>query len=179
MTMTQPDTQFWRLAHGKRTRTLAVPSLTTSWLGFRQHDDADAVTFHLRIPGYRRRDLTIEVRDRVITVRGERTDGWPKQRSKKSFVHTFKLPEALDEQGVAASFAGETLQLKIAKKNYARRRVIPIHSPQATGRQAPKRASDVAPWRRLSQWSHDFYRRMRGSADKLGQVSASSPPTGS
>jgi HSP20 family molecular chaperone IbpA len=164
----QANTQSW-LAHGRSARSFAVPSLAASWLGFTQQDDADAVTFRLRVSGYRRRDLTIDVRGRVITVRGERTDGWLKQRSKKSFVHTFELPEALDEHDVRASFAGEVLQLRIAKKPHARRRQIPIHSPGATQRAAPQRTADVARWRRLSGWLRDFSERngplLRGDRD--------------
>lgn len=158
MTITQLEEQLARLVDGK-SRTLAAASLTTSWLGLSQHDDADAVTFKLRIPGYRRRDVAIEVRDRVLIVRGERTDGWFKRRSKKSFLHTFKLPEALDEHDVCASFAGEVLELNVAKKPYARRRLIPIHAPEAA-QPAPKRTPDVTLSKRVSKWFHDLFRRM-------------------
>jgi HSP20 family protein len=159
MTITQPEKQLARLADGHGSRTLAAPSLTTSWLGLSQHADADAVTFQLRIPGYRRRDVSIELRDRLLIVRGERTDGWFKRRSKKSFLHTLKLPEELDEHDVCASFAGEVLQLKVARKPYARRRLIPIHAPEAA-QPAPKRTTDVTPSKRMSGWFHDLSRGM-------------------
>lgn len=128
MNITQPVARFWLpLANGAR--SFVAPSVATSWPRFSQQDDADAVTFQLRIPGYRRRDLEVEVRDRVVTVSGDRTDGWFKPRSKKSFVYTFGLPEALDERQVSASFARGMLRLKVAKKPHARRRSIPIHAP--------------------------------------------------
>ena len=156
MAITQLEEQLSRLVHGKSIRPFAVASLTTNWLGFRQRDDDDAVTFQVRIPGYRRRDVAIEVRDRVIVVRGERADGFFKRRSKKSFLHTFALPEALDEHDVCANLAGEVLHLKVAKKPYARRRLIPIHAAEA----APKRTTVVTPSKRVSGWLHDLSRRM-------------------
>jgi hypothetical protein len=57
-----------------------------SWLGITQHDEADGVILQLPVPGYRRRDLSIDVRERLVTVRGERADGWLKQPSRKSFA---------------------------------------------------------------------------------------------
>jgi HSP20 family molecular chaperone IbpA len=149
-----PTSRFAHLARAQSELRFLVPSLTTSWLGFSQRDEPDAVTFELRTPGYRRRDLAIEVRDRAITVRGDRTDGWLKPRSKKSFVHTFNLPEALDEQDVSASFARGTLQLKVAKKPSARRRQIRVEAPGAAQRPVVPR-TEVEPWSRLRGWLRD------------------------
>lgn len=139
-----------------------------SWLGLSQHYDADAVTFRIRTPGYRRRDVAIDVRDRVVIVRGERTDGWLKTRSKKSFLHTFQLPEALDEHDVCASFAGEVLQLKVGKKPYARRRLIRVHAPEAA-HPGPKRTTYVTP-KRESGWFRALSRRMSELLTRPAQV---------
>ena len=122
MAILQPVPQFSKLTR----ETAARSTPPESWHGFRQHDDADAMIYELPVPGYRRRHLSIEIADGVITVRGKRTKGWFKPRSKKSFLLSFNLPETVDEQNVAASLMGEVLQLRVAKKPYARRRNIPI-----------------------------------------------------
>src|SRR5687768_2266403 len=154
-------------------RALPLASLAMSWLGITQHDEADAVILQLSVPGYRRRDLSIEVRERLVTVRGERADGWLKQRSRKSFAHSFTLPESLDEHRLNASFARGVLQLKIAKKPYARRRSIPVFGPNGTRHQptAPATATG-ARWSRLRGWFHDV--RKRGAAATAPKTDPSS-----
>jgi HSP20 family protein len=141
-------------------RAFPMASLAMSWLGITQHDEADAVTWQLPVPGYRRRDLSIEVRERLVTVRGERADGWLKQRSRKSFTHAFTLPESLDEHQLSATFLRGVLQLKIAKKPHARRRSIPVFGPNGTKHQpAPPATATGVPWSRLRGWLHDVRRR--------------------
>lgn len=103
----------------------------SSPLSVDQLDEADSMTYRLRVPGYRRRDLTVEVRDRLVIARGERTIGWFKPRTKKSFFQAIELPDALDERDVQATLARGVLRLTIAKKPHARRRQIPIHTPSA------------------------------------------------
>lgn len=49
MTNIQLHAQSWQ-ARGTLGRTLATPNLATSWLGFREQDEADAVPFELRVP---------------------------------------------------------------------------------------------------------------------------------
>jgi HSP20 family protein len=147
----QPFDRFW-LPLANSARSFVATSFATSWPRFSQQDDADAVTFQLRTPGYRRRDLDVEVRDRVVTVRGDRSDGWFKRRSKTRFVYTFGLPETLDDHDVSASFADGILRLKVAKKPHARRRSIPIQTPDAAAHPTPNRATEVRPWRRPLTW---------------------------
>lgn len=112
-------------------------------------DEADAVTYRLRVPGYRRRDLTIEVRDRVMLVRGQRTFGWFRPRAKQSFFQAIRLPDALDERDVRANLAAGVLRLTIAKKPHARRRQIPV---QAAGAASPTQAAPRPARRGVMEW---------------------------
>lgn len=158
MSLVHPAGQIWPLQRQKPARTFVSPGLNPSWLGFSQQDDADAVTYQLRIPGYRRRDLAIELRDRVMIVRGDRTDGWFKQRSKQTLIHSFTLPEALDERDVRATFAGGVLRLTIGKKPHARRRQIPVRALDATDLPGHEHRADAKPWGRLVGWFQDVAR---------------------
>jgi HSP20 family molecular chaperone IbpA len=137
------------------TRPWSLPSSSESWLGFSQHNEADAVIYQLPVPGYRRRDLSIEARDRVLIVRGEHTDGLLRPRSKRAFIRSFKLPETLDERDVRAAFNAGVLRLIIGKKPHARRRRIPIGTPDAAHHPAHDRATNgdgTEPWSRLLSW---------------------------
>jgi HSP20 family molecular chaperone IbpA len=163
MNVFQPSAPWRKSQQQVSFGALVVPRTTPSWLGFRQQDDPDAVTYELRVPGYRRRDLQIEIRDRVVTVRGSRTDGWFQPRSKKSFVHSFELPETLDEEDVRASLTRGILQLTIGKQPHARRRRIPIRSLDGATRPTSDRAPHATHWRRLLAWLRSSARAIAGT----------------
>jgi HSP20 family molecular chaperone IbpA len=143
-----------------------LPTSTDSWLGFSQQDEADSVTYRLQAPGYRRRDLSIQVRDRVLIVRGEHADGWLKPRSKRAFIHSFKLPEALDERDVHAAFDAGVLRLTIRKKPHARRRQIVIRTPGGSRRPEREPSPDgdgSEMWSRILSWFRNHLPRRTGA----------------
>jgi len=145
-------------------RSAALPRLSSPPLSVDQLDEADSMTYRLRVPGYRRRDLTIEVRDRLMLVQGERTSGWFRPRTKKSFFHAFQLPDALDERDVQASLTGGVLRLKVAKKPHARRRFIPIQTPNS----APTRDASTARSRsRITEWFEQLAENFAASVRRL------------
>jgi HSP20 family molecular chaperone IbpA len=104
-------------------------SLGSSWqapAASDAHDAPEAVTYRLRVPGYRRKDLAVEVRDRRIVVRGERTRGVLRPSAKRSFVYSMTLPEKLDERNVAAKLARGVLSITVGKQPHARARRISV-----------------------------------------------------
>ena len=132
------------------------------WLHLRQRDDDNLVTYELQVPGYRRRDVRVEVRGRIVIVRGERTGGFLSTRSKRSFVYSFELPESLDETDVQAAFGGEVLKVTVGKKPHARRRQISIRTHASQDRQEHPRTSEAQPWRRLGEWFRSPLARRTG-----------------
>lgn len=162
MSVLQHSEQFWTFHQRVGAGVFAVPRSTASWLGISQQDEADAITYQLRVPGYRRRDLEIEIRQRVVTVRGSRTNGWFQPRSRKSFIHSFELPDALDEGAVRANLARGILHLTIGKKPHARRRRIPVRVRDGAARPAHDQTTQGAPWIRLLEWLRSWGRVFAG-----------------
>jgi len=88
------------------------------------------------VPGIRREDLTVELKDNVLTIRGEKHS----ERSEKgeqrrwservygSFVRSFTLPANADPDRVSASFQDGVLTLEIQKREEAKPKVIHIGS---------------------------------------------------
>src|SRR5690348_3975756 len=105
-----------RLATASGTFGWAGPHSHRGWLGFARHEGPDAVVYTLSVPGYRKQDIEIEVRDRRVIVRGERSEGFLKHTAYRSFAQSFTLPAALDSDGVEADLHGGVLSLTIAKK---------------------------------------------------------------
>lgn len=120
-----------------------------SGLELTREDTPESVIYRATLPDFRRRDITIEVRDRALIVRGERVRGFLKPQSRSSFVQAVTLPDTLDERDIAASFRGDVLSITVAKKPQARARRIAIRVP---GAKAPDVLPDEAP-RSRSWWT--------------------------
>lgn len=131
------------------------PPSWSGWMGVSRHETPEAVVFTLSVPGYRKRDIAIEVTNRRVVLRGERTRGFLTPRSVSSFVQAFTLADDLDERDVRADLSDGVLSLAVAKKPAARARRIPILVAGETPSAPPpageaKSAGDSGSWwRRL------------------------------
>jgi HSP20 family protein len=83
----------------------------------------DALVLKADLPGLRREDVSIEVKDGVLTISGERkdeheekADGYYRvERTFGSFSRTLTLPKGIEAEGIAADFADGVLEVKIPK----------------------------------------------------------------
>lgn len=95
-------------------------------------DDGDSWRFVFEVPGADPASLSVEVRDRVVAVRGvraptEKSSGTflRVERASGAFQRALELPEDPDPDGAEATFADGLLLLRV-KKRTASRRTIPI-----------------------------------------------------
>ena len=87
----------------------------------------------LEIPAVARDDISVSVKDGVLTVAGERkvekdTDGKTHrvERQYGRFSRSFRLPENVDEEGIGATSKDGVLYLVIAKKEEEKPRSIDV-----------------------------------------------------
>jgi HSP20 family protein len=79
------------------------------------------------LPGLGEEDVTIEVEDRVLTVSGERREGFHRvERAFGSFSRSLTLPEGIDAEAVTASFERGVLEVRIPKPEQRKPRKISI-----------------------------------------------------
>jgi HSP20 family protein len=123
----------WRLfdelaGEGPRPRPL-VPSVDIA-----EDDDAYHVTAEL--PGTKPEDVTVEVHEGVLTLRGEkrseregrREHARYVERSYGTFSRSFRLPENANVEKLDASFKDGVLHVTIAKREEAKPRTVSIKS---------------------------------------------------
>ena len=90
------------------------------------------VAFVCDVPGVSQDDLEITLANRVLTIKGTRrfeskeTEQVMLGRSYGSFSRSYTLPEALDEDKLAAELAGGVLTVRIPKLPKAQPRKIQI-----------------------------------------------------
>lgn len=94
---------------------------------FRRGDD---LMVRADLPGLTGSDISVEVEDGVLTIRGERKheaeedrDGYYwSERSFHSFARSIPLPEGVDEESASASFKDGVLEVKMATPKEAPRK---------------------------------------------------------
>ena len=94
--------------------------------------------FELEAPGFDEQELTIEVSDHTLTVKGERAEEKVKQdktyrlheRLEKAFTRRFELPVEADPEKIAAEFAKGVLTVHAPKTKTATPRKVAI-APKA------------------------------------------------
>lgn len=83
----------------------------------------DAFVLKADLPGLDRDDVSIEIKDDVLTISGERKaehtekdDGYVRvERSFGSFARTLQLPDGVDPDAVKASFDKGVLEVRVPK----------------------------------------------------------------
>ncbi|MFC2615649.1 MAG: Hsp20/alpha crystallin family protein [Treponema sp.] len=103
-------------------------------------ETSGAYIMDIDLPGYTEKDVTIHLKERVLTVasnheetkeKEEKPNGEQfliRERTQRHFVRRFTLPEDIDQDKVEASFKNGVLTVTIPRKELAPRRQIAIKS---------------------------------------------------
>ena len=91
------------------------------------YETSDELVVELEAPGYEDKDLTLEVSDRQLTVRGKREEATEKkdksfrlhERLESTFERRFALPAEIDAGKIAATFEKGILEIHAPKAKEA------------------------------------------------------------
>lgn len=123
---------FWGLGHRDagveaETQFSFVPALDVA-------EDNEGMTINAELPGLKKEDVKIKVRDGVLTLSGEKKfesekkkDNYYRiERSYGNFARSFTLPNTVDPDRIQASMKEGVLQILIPKKPEAKEKEIKV-----------------------------------------------------
>jgi HSP20 family protein len=98
------------------------------------YEDSEALRIHAELPGVKKDDVKISVRDGMLTLRGERKfenedkkeNYYRLERSYGSFLRSFTLPNTVDADKIHAAMKDGVLELTIPKKPEAKPKEIKV-----------------------------------------------------
>jgi HSP20 family protein len=98
------------------------------------YEDPEKVVLKLEVPGIDQKDLTVNIENDTLTVKGERKFEADEkeqnfqriERSYGSFIRAFTLPSSVNTEDVAASYNAGVLKLELHKKPEAQPKQIEI-----------------------------------------------------
>jgi HSP20 family protein len=90
---------------------------------------------HADLPGVRNEDVSIDVEDGVLTLKGERKPGgevkeesyYRQERSYGCFARKFSVPSSVDTDAISAAFKDGVLRIEIPKPEEAKAKRVAIH----------------------------------------------------
>lgn len=99
-------------------------------------ESADELLFTIEVPGIASEAISVEVKNDVLTIRGEKTEGREEEsddvehhvleRRFGSFQRTFKLPRTVSVDDVHAEYKDGLLSIRVPKLPEAKSRPIEI-----------------------------------------------------
>jgi HSP20 family protein len=99
------------------------------------HENDDHFVIKADLPGIDKKDIALDVKDGVLTLKGERhldeevkkENTHFRERVFGRFVRAFKLPEHIDADKITADHANGVLKIEIPKPEAAKPRQITVH----------------------------------------------------
>ena len=99
------------------------------------YEKDDNFVIKAELPGLDKNDISIEVKDRLLTVKGERKydnevkedNYYRKERSYGRFQRSFTLPEEVDAEKVKAEFKDGILNIVIPRPEDRKSKQITVH----------------------------------------------------
>lgn len=109
---------------------LSMPALPAADI----YETEDEYVVELEVPGYEEKELTIEVFDHMLTVKGEHEEATEKkektyrlhERLEQEFQRQFELPTVVDTDKLTATFKKGVLELHAPKIAAAVPKKIPV-----------------------------------------------------
>ena len=98
-------------------------------------EDDDKIVIKAELPGVDKKDISVDVQDRVLTLSGERNydhevkeeNYYRRERSYGKFQRTFTLPADVDSDKIKAEFKDGVLQIEIPKPEEKKAKKVTIH----------------------------------------------------
>jgi HSP20 family protein len=99
------------------------------------YEKDDHFVIKAELPGVDRNDIKVDLKDRVLTLSGERTydnevkeeNYYRKERSYGKFQRAFRLPADVDSDKIKAEFKDGVLQVEVPKPEDAKSKQVTIH----------------------------------------------------
>jgi len=98
-------------------------------------DEDDRIVIKAELPGMDKNDIAVDVKDRVLTLSGERTHDnavkeenyYRRERAYGKFQRAFSLPVDVDSDKIKADFKDGLLKIEVPKPEKQKPKEITIH----------------------------------------------------
>lgn len=99
------------------------------------YDQDDKIVIKAELPGVDKKDIRVDLEDRVLTLEGERSEEkevkednyYRRERVQGKFLRSFTLPEGLDADKIKADYKDGVLVIEIPKPEERKPKRISVH----------------------------------------------------
>jgi HSP20 family protein len=99
------------------------------------YDNDDNIVLKAEIPGLDKKDIEVDVKDRVLTLKGERSydnevkedNYYRRERAFGKFERSFTLPVDVDSDKIKADYRDGVLKINIPKPEKQKPKQITVH----------------------------------------------------
>ena len=99
------------------------------------YDENDKIVIKAELPGIDKKDISIDLKDRVLTLKGERSADnevkeeryYRRERTYGRFERSFTLPAGLDPEKIKADYKDGVLKIEVKKPETEKPKQITIH----------------------------------------------------
>jgi len=115
-------------------RSSARPSTSKWYPAVDVLESKESYLIRAELPGMKREDIKVEVKDGTLVLSGERKSEKPAEgveyrhveRSNAKFWRSFSLPETVKQEGIEATYKDGILEIRVPKAEEAKPRQIEI-----------------------------------------------------
>lgn len=110
-------------------------SLGTWYPAVDMFDDDDKIVIKAELPGMEKKDISVDIENRVLTLSGERNydnevkeeNYYRRERATGRFKRVFNLPADVDSDQIKADFKDGVLKVEIPKPEEQKPKQITVH----------------------------------------------------
>jgi HSP20 family protein len=99
------------------------------------YDNEDSIVLKAELPGVSKKDIEIDIKDRVLTLKGERSadnevkedNYYRRERTYGRFERSFTLPADVDPDRIKADYNDGVLKIEVPKPEDQKPKQVTVH----------------------------------------------------
>ena len=99
------------------------------------YDNENSIVFKAELPGVSKKDIEIDIKDRVLTLKGERSadnevnedNYYRRERTYGRFERSFTLPANVDSDKIKADYNDGVLKIEVPKPENQKPKQVTVH----------------------------------------------------